>query len=705
MLEVVRGATQKVAYSEKLITILEGLNIDGIFYVGYPIIGGMSIKIDAMLLSEKHGMVIFTINQNNFFEDKTEEHDIIYNNIEGRLKKTKELTLRRDLKVDINIVEFAPTWNMSLINKAEDFIACNENTIGEYLNKLNWQNKEYYNKLVESIQLISQLKKKDSRNYILNDNSRGGRLRKVEAEISSLDHCQSKAVIETVHGVQRIRGLAGSGKTIVLALKVAYLYSIYEDKTIAVTFNTRSLKRQFEILISKFIIENTSEEPDWSRIKIIQAWGSTKSEGLYYKFCLENNKKYYDLSSAKEKYGKDQENIFDLVCEEAIKDVGEGKPLYDVILVDEAQDFSKYFLRMCYKSLPHDNKMLVYAYDELQSLNDKNIEAPEELFGFRNGIPLVSLKNEPGKPTEDVILYKCYRNSKPILTTAHSLGFGIYRNEGLVQLFEDKKLWEDIGYELLDGEIQINDNENVKLSRTEESSPKFLEEHSPIDDLLIFKKFNTIQEEAEWVVSEIVKNIQEDELKYSDIMIIHPDPLTIREYVSQIKIKLSENKINSHIAGHDTSPDEFNKDDSITISQIYRAKGNEASMIYFINADKCYNGINLAKKRNILFTGITRSKAWVRVTGVGDKMSHLIDEYNEVKKHNFELDFKYPDEEQRAKLRIIHRDKTKSEQDRIKMTELQVYDIISRLKRGEIQKEDLSEDLLNDLKDVVFGEL
>ena len=30
---------------------------------------------------------------------------------------------------------------------------------------------------------------------------------------------QSKAVIETVDGVQRIRGLAGSGKTIVLALK------------------------------------------------------------------------------------------------------------------------------------------------------------------------------------------------------------------------------------------------------------------------------------------------------------------------------------------------------------------------------------------------------------------------------------------------------------------------------------------------------
>ena len=43
---------------------------------------------------------------------------------------------------------------------------------------------------------------------------------------------------------------AGSGKTIVLALKVAYLHAHHPDWTIAVTFNTRSLKGQFERLIN-----------------------------------------------------------------------------------------------------------------------------------------------------------------------------------------------------------------------------------------------------------------------------------------------------------------------------------------------------------------------------------------------------------------------------------------------------------------------
>lgn len=58
----------------------------------------------------------------------------------------------------------------------------------------------------------------------------------------------------------------------------------------------------------------------------------------------------------------------------------------------------------------------------------------------------VVLDNSNGK-AEDIVLSKCYRNSRPVLITAHSLGFGIYRKKeareetSLVQLFEDKQLY------------------------------------------------------------------------------------------------------------------------------------------------------------------------------------------------------------------------------------------------------------------------
>ena len=68
---------------------------------------------------------------------------------------------------------------------------------------------------------------------------------------------------------------------------------------------------------------------------------------------------------------------------------------------------------------------------------------------------------------QDIILEKCYRNSRPILATAHALGFGIYREPeprftqltgqqdiGLIQMFDRKSLWEDVGYVVDTGELE-----------------------------------------------------------------------------------------------------------------------------------------------------------------------------------------------------------------------------------------------------------
>lgn len=56
---------------------------------------------------------------------------------------------------------------------------------------------------------------------------------------------------------------------------------------------------------------------------------------------------------------------FSGACKKAISEVENVAPMYDAILVDEAQDFPVSFLRLCYKIL-WEPKRLVYAYDELQ---------------------------------------------------------------------------------------------------------------------------------------------------------------------------------------------------------------------------------------------------------------------------------------------------------------------------------------------------
>ncbi|MDC7286561.1 ATP-binding domain-containing protein [Blautia schinkii] len=705
MIIVIRGVMSKQVLGDELISIIDELELDGYLYLGYPILCGLErmIKVDALLVSRQCGLVIFDLDMftENNISGKTELLDELYNNMESRLKRYSYLSMRRKLQVPIHVVSYAPYYTVS----GEEVYISRE-ALKEYLQKLQWHDTgRYYEKLLEAIQMISQIKKRGRRENLHNAASKGAKLKAIEDQISCLDRYQSQAVIETVNGVQRIRGLAGTGKTMVLALKVAYFYTVYEDKVIAVTFESRTLKDQFIQLITSFIIENTNQEPDWNRIRIIHAWGSKNSEGLYFNFCKANNTVCYDYMDACKTYGRNSQ-AFDKVCQEAVETVVNPVQLYDIILVDEAQDFSKYFLRMCYMSLPKKSRMLVYAYDELQSLDNKNVDSPEEIFGYTNGKPHVMLDNSHGK-TEDIVLSKCYRNSRPVLCTAHSLGFGIYREKEedeetqLVQLFEEKGLWEDIGYTVKDGGIR--DGQEVVLYRTEETSPAFLENHSTIDELIQFRRFDNLIEEAQWVADDIEKNLNQEELRYTDIMVIHPDPKITKSYVSHIRMLLMEKKIRTHIVGVQTTPDDFFQEDSIAITQIYRAKGNEAAVIYLINADLCARGVNLSRKRNILFTAMTRSKAWVRVSGLGSDMELLIAEYEKTRDRDFRLEFIYPNEQQRKNMRIIHRDKTKDELLEIKKSNFTLNEIAEKLTSGEIQKEDLDASTLKVLKDVLYG--
>jgi superfamily I DNA and RNA helicase len=599
--------------------------------------------------------------------------------------------------VEIGVITFAPAWTSKPNNISNEYpVITNDSDLEKYLNSQQWEHSEYFESLNSVIQAITSIRKRKQRIYVQQENSRGAKLLKLEDSIANLDRNQSAAVIETVEGVQRIRGLAGSGKTIVLALKVAYLHAKHPDWNIGITFNTRSLKGQFKQLINTFTIEHTSEEPDWEKVKIIHAWGSPSVEGIYYEVCKKHNIEYRDLATARKlanTYGQE----FDIVCEEALNKIEKFEQYYDAILIDEAQDFSRHFLRLCYEILK-EPKRLVYGYDELQNLNKKTMDSPEGTFGEdAHGKPRVQLQNIPGEPKQDIILEKCYRNSRPILTSAHALGFGIYRNEGLIQMFEYAGLWRDIGYEVEAGSLE--DGKPVNLARTSNTSPRFLESHSPLEDLIIFKSLDNNREQIAWLVNQIEKNIKEDELKCDDIMVIHSNPLTTRSAVGEARSLLFERGINSNLAGVTTSPDDFFSEESITFTSINRAKGNEAAMIYVINAQECFSVPELARKRNILFTAMTRSKAWLRVLGYGEDMKGLVEEFERVRLENFVLKFTYPSEEERRRMNLINRDMSPNERDRIAKQKRNLREFAEALNKGKIHKEDLPPEVLKQLRD------
>ena len=82
----------------------------------------------------------------------------------------------------------------------------------------------------------------------------------------------------------------------------------------------------------------------------------------------------------------------------------------------------------------------------------------------------------------------------------------------------------------------------------------------------------------------------------------------------------------------------------VTLSTIHKAKGNEAYSVYIICVDFLFQNPNLIK-RNRLFTGITRSKAWVTLMGVGRYAQECQNEIENALSNYPLLIFKYPDEE------------------------------------------------------------
>lgn len=354
---VIRGTNNKPVSSQALVTFLSTYTgCSGHLFIGYPIIGTAEGRhpIDALLVSPEKGVVIFDLIEGGDVGDFGARQDDSANKLEARLRTYSELVRRRDLLVPVHTLSFAPGLADVKKHLGSDYIVASLETLESALDEFEWEASEasIYRTLLSAIQSISTIRKSRTKRAVVNQESRGAKLKRLEDSIATLDTLQSKAVVETVDGVQRIRGLAGSGKTIVLALKAAYLHAQHPEWRIAVTFNTRSLKGQFRRLINNFSLEQTGEEPDWDSLHILNAWGAPgggERDGIYYKFCQAHNLPYFDLRAAKSAFGGG--NPFRGVCEHALSQPRDKKAIYDAVLVDEAQDFPPEFLRLCYELL------------------------------------------------------------------------------------------------------------------------------------------------------------------------------------------------------------------------------------------------------------------------------------------------------------------------------------------------------------------
>ena len=440
-------------------------------------------------------------------------------------------------------------------------------------------------------------------------------------------------------GAQRIRGIAGSGKTVLLCQKAAYMHLQNPDWDIALVFFTRSLydlmRNQVNFWLKFFSDGQVEYNPRNTKLKVFHAWGTEGQNGLYRTI-----RKAHNFKPEPHNYPNypPPEQLAKVVIQ--LLEATEIKPMFDAILIDQGNDLIvrdelKYqgkqpIYWLAWQALRPVNpenpqqKCLIWAYDEAQSLHSLNIPTAKELFGEEFSDLVKGM--DKGGISKSIVMKKCFRTPAPILTAAHAMGMGLFRHDGMLSGYTNKKNWEAIGYTV---EGSFNNGQKITLYRPPENSPNPIP-HLWKKPVLEFNIYKTREAELTALSENIKYNLEDDKLNPSRnilVVVLGSSREEAMELQKEVGAFLQEQKINIYIPSasnindlerNDRNRNQFWYEKGVTVSLIHRAKGNEADMVYVVGVDKVAENESKINLRNALFVALTRTRGWAVLSGIGD---------------------------------------------------------------------------------------
>jgi len=621
-------------------------------YYDFPVLkdyDGAVVRARVLVISRIHGVLVIAISEVTDRDETELAHELEKQNSEldhvcsllySRLIRNSQLRVSRMmLAFPVTGHLFAPLVQIPHPAISIDYLGYDQ--LRKWLQ--NPENKPIsegsYRELIATIEGAKGIIRPRSRMVEeTSENSKGSVASKTESEIASFDERQKHGAISVLDGFQRIRGLAGSGKTVVLAMKAAQMHLRYPEANIVFTFYTKSLYQHIQRLITRFYRQYDDKDPDWNRLRIMHAWGGASVEGVYSQACAASGIQPIPFGAA---YAASTEDPFDKVCQDLMTRA-RVQPMYDYVFIDEGQDFPPSFIRLCL--FLARNQRVVYAYDDLQTIWRATAPTAAEITGTDSeGKPLVPL-------SDDTVLYKCYRNPREVLVCAHALGFGIY-GPHIVQMLQNKDHWEDLGYLVLEGTFKAGSH--TVIERPADNSLQTVSQSFSPGEIVCAKSFESFEDE----INDVVRGIQgdiADGLRPDDILVVAVDDRNAKSYLNSLADRLSQVNIRSNnIHADPFGVKDFYKDGHITLSTVHKAKGNEAFMVYVVGLDALFASSAGPRERNMLFTAMTRAKGWVRMSGVGSAASICVAELDKALSEFPRLVFSYPSEED---LKVMKRD-------------------------------------------------
>lgn len=420
------------------------------------------------------------------------------------------------------------------------------------------------------------------------EGSRGERLSEVVSEYRALTEQQARLAAQGWNdGPRLVRGVAGSGKTIVLATQVARLIERLKKDSqplfdpdrstppiLVVCFN-RALVPFLRSRICAAYRQRTGDDLNPASIMVChfnKVMFHLQEKGLV---TYRNIKLGQDAGAEARKYLAELESV----SGDGAKQLRDG--LFHSVFVDEGQDFHEDEYRVLLKLTSRtasDLPRFFVFYDDAQNL-----------YGLQRPVWRDLGLEIKGRA---VVMEECHRNTRQIVELAFNVLVGTYASNPQVvrtRSFADVAALEEKGLVVSEG-----GHYRVQFARRE----------GPSADLY---RCASARDEVSMVAGRVEKLISNVELLPQDVLVLAMSNDRAKEVFTAIASRVGENMVRS-TADKDQLAIQTGR---VTVSTIASAKGYDAPMVLIVSANEFGDS---REDRAMFYVGCTRAREWLEVS-------------------------------------------------------------------------------------------
>jgi len=377
------------------------------------------------------------------------------------------------------------------------------------------------------------------------------RLRTTDDEqlIKTLDLEQEKTAKSLGEGHRILKGVAGSGKTLVLACRAKYLKELHPNWRILVVCYNISLSRYLRKLL-----QLSGPREGTSDIEVFHFHGLVKHlTGVDLSRWEDESTEQYDLRVGTILKGE--------IAKGTVK-----RGMYDAILVDEGQDFITDWMQGLTQLLNEEHDSLLFCYDPAQNVFGRT----------RPNWKSAGFKVQGKRPIE---LKRSYRNTVEILEVAKTFA----RLENTTVTTEDESL--DL---------------TLFPIPTNRHGPKPILHHCSDTD-----------EQVTYILDTIEQCLQNDDCKLSDVGVLYPDRKYQdfpNRFAAAFKSKFGADKL----FWVNTREDKLALDlttESVKLMTIHSSKGLEFKVVFLVGLESMPRFSDSDnEERRLAYVGLTRAQ-------------------------------------------------------------------------------------------------